>query len=141
MLRHYRSERRKILPLALTTRNQHRSSSQPLQRGDGRADIGALGIIVVDDTADFRNALHAMRQPLEFAQRINQFMHRQIDRAAQRQRGQRVGRIVQPGYLQLAGLDQTLAALHQPDAARVPLDAKIALNPPRAVHTLPATHG
>jgi len=61
------------------------------------------------------HALNAVRQTLEIAQRINQGAHRNIYCAAQRQCGQRVGRIVQSGHLQLAGIEQPLFTLLQPD--------------------------
>ena len=77
-----RFERGKILPFALTAGNQYRLASQALQRGNGRANIGALRIVVIGDAADLVHAFHAVGQPLEAAQCFDQCLHRQTDGTA-----------------------------------------------------------
>ncbi len=68
MLRHRCFQRRKILSLAVAAEDDHSGFAQALQRRFGGADVGALGVVVIGDTRDLCDFLHAMRQALKGAQ-------------------------------------------------------------------------
>src|SRR3954468_3724940 len=57
------AQRREVLPLAVAAEDQHGALAEAAQRGDGGADVGALGIVVPLDCAAARHELEPVRQP------------------------------------------------------------------------------
>ena len=62
-------ERREVLSLSFPARDQDRGPADSRERRNGRAHVGALRIVVEHHPAQLRDALGAVRQPLEMAQR------------------------------------------------------------------------
>src|SRR5262252_4236841 len=60
-----RGERREVLSLPLAPRDQHDRLREALERLDRRGDVGALGVVVVDDVALLGDALDAVRDAAE----------------------------------------------------------------------------
>src|SRR6266478_779415 len=82
---HGGSQRGKILPLAITSGDENQFCAalrEPDERRNGRADVGAFGIVVPAHPAGFPDQLDAMREPLELPQRRKQGLERQAERAA-----------------------------------------------------------
>src|SRR6266849_4364981 len=95
---HGLSERGKVLPLAIASGDENHfcvALREPDERRNGRADVGALGIVVPAHAVRFPDQLDAMREPLELAQRRKQGLEGQAERAAQRERRESIGGIVQ----------------------------------------------
>src|SRR5215813_12820731 len=60
-------ERREVLPLPFASRDQHDRLREALERLYGRGDVGALGVVVVDDAAFLGDALDAVGDAAERA--------------------------------------------------------------------------
>src|SRR5262249_31387586 len=58
-------ERGEVLPLPLAPRDQHDRLREALERLDRRGDVGALGVVVVDDATLVGDALDAVRDAAE----------------------------------------------------------------------------
>ena len=84
-------------PPAISTTLAAHGPSQRRHRG---ADVGALGVVVPDDAVELGDTLDAVRQAVEFAQHRQAAAQRQADGVAQRQRGERVGGVVQAAHRQ-----------------------------------------
>jgi hypothetical protein len=67
-----RPERGKILAFALAAENQDRFLAKAAQRGDGRADVGAFGVVIPLDAAAGGDQLQPVRQSLEGFQSADQ---------------------------------------------------------------------
>ena len=102
-------QRREVLALAIAAGDHHQRTGEAADRGQRGADVGALGIVDVAHAVEVRDPLRAMRQARELAQLFEHRRDRQAQRVAERQRRQRVGRVVPPGDLAAP----TVAAAHR----------------------------
>ena len=93
---------------AVAARDQHDLLRQPVERGNRRADVRALAVVDVVHVIDRRDHFDAMRFAAVLAQRVQQRRGRQVDRACERECGQRVRRVVQPADAQRVGRHQAL---------------------------------
>ena len=121
-------ERREVLSLAVAAGDQHDGLRETVERGLRRRDRGALRIVDEEHAARFDDPLHPVRQPFELGELGE---HVALDRRHhrhQRQRGERVLRVVPPDELQLRHGQQQRAAAREPDLARAAVD-----EPPRAL--------
>src|SRR5439155_13038760 len=110
-------ERRKILALAFAAGDEDHLCAavrEPGERGDGRAHVRALGVVVPAHALRLADRLDAVREPLELAQRLEQGLERQPESATERERGERVGRVVESGELHLTHGEQRVPALREP---------------------------
>src|SRR5882724_409338 len=118
------SQRGEVLPLAVASGDENQfcvALREPGERSNGRADVGALGIVVPAHPVRFPDQLDAMREPLELAQRPDQRLERQTERAAQRKRRESVSGVVQSGELHFPHREERICALREPGLA-VPLE-------------------
>ena len=102
--------RREILPFAVASCDQYNRLPQSFNRRQRRADIRSFGIVVKIHAIHVLNPLHAVRLAHIIAQTVQQFRQRQINRAAQCQRGQGIHRIVTTANAQGIGWHQALHA-------------------------------
>ena len=88
-------ERREVLALAVAAGDQHQRPGQARDRGQGRADVRALGIVDVSARPRCRQptAIRCAR-PGKLRARSAPRPKRQPSRLAERQRGERVGGVV-----------------------------------------------
>ena len=100
--------RREILTFAVATCDQYNRLPQSFNRRQRRADIRSFGVVVKIHAIHVLNPLHAVRLARVIAQSVQQFRQRQINRAAQRQRGQGIHRIVTTANAQGIGRHQAL---------------------------------
>src|SRR6266581_1557042 len=87
------------------------------QGRDRRADVGALGVVVPAHPGRLADPLDAMRESLELAKRREQGLERQAERAAKRERRERVGGVVQADKLHFADREEQVCALREPGLA------------------------
>src|SRR5882762_962118 len=129
------SQRGKVLSLAVASGDEDQSCvalREPGKRRNGRADVGALGIVVPAHPVRFPDQLDAMREPLELPQRPNQGFERQTESAAQRECGECVRGVVQSGELHFPHRKERIRALREPGLT-APLDETPILRPLRGV--------
>src|SRR6266702_2534071 len=113
-------ERREVLPLAVAAgdENDLRITARESSQGcDRRADVGALGVVVPAHPGRLADPLDAMRESLELAKRREQGLERQAERAAKRERRERVGGVVQADKLHFADREEQVCALREPGLA------------------------
>src|SRR6266568_322664 len=113
-------ERREVLPLAVAAgdENDLRITARESSQGrDRRADVGALGVVVPAHPGRLADPLNAMRESLELAKRREQGLERQAERAAKRERRERVGGVVQADKLHFADREEQVCALREPGLA------------------------
>src|SRR5258706_1483787 len=118
--RHGIFQGRKILSLAVASGDENQlriALREPGESGNRRADVGALGVVEPAQPVRFADQLDAMRKPFELAQRRKQGLGRQAERAAERERGERIGGVVQPGELQFPHRKERVCALREPALA------------------------
>ena len=95
-------------PRMTTSLRRRLVGAQAVQRGDGRADVGALAVVEGLDAVDAGDGLDAVRLAAVFAQAVQHRRQRAADGGGQRQRGQRVGRVVAAADAQRVGRHQAL---------------------------------
>jgi hypothetical protein len=108
------AERREVLALALAARDQHQRTVQAVDRGDGRADVRALGIVDEGDAAPVAHALGPVRKAAEAAQDPRHRRLRKAADAAQGERRERVRGVVAARQPELRAPDDRLAARGEP---------------------------
>ena len=109
-----RLERREILSLAVATGNENGGASEAFQRSFSRRNRRRLGIVDKQNAAHFADAFHAMRQASELRERMK---HSSVDlgeRRRQRQRRQRIERVVSTNQAEIAGREQRLVSAREP---------------------------
>src|SRR2546426_4858290 len=114
---HGAPQRGKVLPLAVASGDENKlrlALREPGERSNRRADVGAFGIVVPAHPIRFPDQLNAMRQPFELAQGHKQRLERQAERAAQRERGERIGGVVQSGKPHFPHRKECICALREP---------------------------
>src|SRR5205823_13971321 len=89
----------------------------PSARGNRRADISSLGVVGPAHPARCTDQLGAMREPFKLAQRREQGLKRQCERAAKRERGECVGGVVQSRELHFSYSEERVCALREPGLA------------------------
>ena len=107
-------ERSEILALAVAAGDQHRRPAQALERGLRRGDRRALRIVDEQDAADFGDAFHPVRQAAKRGERGD---HLGVDlghRGGERQRRERIERVVSSDQRQVARGKQQRAAAREP---------------------------
>ena len=91
-------QRREILPLAIAAGDQHDLAAQAFEGGHGGADVGAFGIVVVDDAVGpLGHRFNPVRQTAKSLEGDEQRRAGQASGFAQGQRGQGVGHVVAAG--------------------------------------------
>jgi hypothetical protein len=103
MCRQRRHQRREVLPLAVAAEDHHQAlalGAESFERGHRGADIGALGVVVVLDVVDPCHQFDPVRLAAIGAQRMQHRRQRAADGARQRQRRQRVERVMAAAHLQ-----------------------------------------
>ncbi len=109
---------RKVLALALPTRNQHDRPRQACERGPRGNDGRGLRVVYIEDAARFHDLLHPVRQALEARQGSQDIARDLRHHRHQRKRRQRVHGIVATDKAQVRRRQQQRAAARQP-AGRV----------------------
>jgi hypothetical protein len=108
-----RAQAAEVLVLAVAARDHDQRPGHALHGGEGRADVGALGVVDVAHAAHVRDPLRAVRQAGEGAERVERRAERQRQRLGHRQRGHRVGGVVQALQPHRAERQQRLAPPQQ----------------------------
>lgn len=108
VLRDRRGQRREILALAVSARNQHDVLGQTGQRRHRCADIGALAVVKEFDVIERGDEFDAVRLAGVIAQAVQQCAHRQADRAAQGECGHRIRGVMQAADAQCVRRHQAL---------------------------------
>ena len=110
VLRHWCRQVRKILTLAVAAQDHHELAFRPkaVQCCNGGADVRALAVVEVLHVVHHTERLDAVGLAPVFAQAVQHRRQRATGAAGQRQRGQRVDRVVAPANAQGLGGDQAL---------------------------------
>jgi hypothetical protein len=111
MLLQRRQQRAEVLALAVAAEDDGHLAPEAFNRGQRRADVGALGVIDITDPGDLGDRFDPVRQAGKRLERREQTLRRDADGIAQGKRRQRIRDIVQTGQFQRVDRDQRLAAL------------------------------
>jgi len=108
-----RGQRCEVLALAIAAEDHDQPGrrmvlAQAVQRRHRRADVRALAVVVRLHAADDGHRAHTVRLAGVLAQAVQHRRQRAVDRGGQRQRGQRVGRVVAAADAQRVGRHHAL---------------------------------
>ncbi len=117
-----RAQAAEILSLAVTAGDEHGRAPDAFERSEGRRDGGRLGIVHEQHAADVGDAFHAMRQPLKCGERGQHVVVDFANRGGERQRRERIQRIMPADERKLARGKHAGAAVSEPRRIAVHVD-------------------
>ena len=100
-------------------------ASRPVDRRDGRADVGALRVVDPRDAPQVAHALGAVRQAAEALQHAGHRRAREAADAADGERGERVRGVVAPRQRERGERQDRLGALGEPVLAGLPQQPEV----------------
>ena len=113
MRRHRCGQRREVLPLAVAAQDHHQLGrcavgTQAVERGHGRADVGALAVIESVDAGHRGHVLDAVGLSGVLPQPMQHGCERAVDGRGERQRRERVRGVVATANAQRVGRHEVL---------------------------------